>query len=290
MVTRPALRWHGGKWRLAPWIIQHFGAHSVYVEPFGGAASVLLRKPRAKREVWNDLDSEVVTLFRVLRGPDRDKLVEALRWTPYAREEFEQAYEPTEDPVEVARRLVIRSFQGFGSDGHSRRQRTGFRANSMSTNTHPAMDWCSVPANLMQVAARFQGVVVEHRPALDVILRYDDCGALFYLDPPYLPATRSDKSRKAGGKYHAYSHEMSDEDHAELLQACVIVRGMVVLSGYDSDLYDDTLLAQGWRKRTWPARADGGRERSECLWLNGAASAAIGDNLIGGLIHVKDDA
>ena len=67
---RPALRYHGGKWRLAPWIIGHFPAHKIYCEPFCGAASVLLRKPRSRIEIINDLDSEVTNLFQILRDPE----------------------------------------------------------------------------------------------------------------------------------------------------------------------------------------------------------------------------
>mgnify|MGYP000205820787 CR=1 FL=1 len=129
MPSRPVLRWHGGKWLLAPWIIEHFPPHRVYVEPFGGAASVLLRKPRSYGEVYNDLDEDVVNLFRVLRSDRAGELVEALRLTPFARREFNDAYAPTDNELELARQLIVRSFMGFDSAGHNRDNgRTGFRA------------------------------------------------------------------------------------------------------------------------------------------------------------------
>ena len=123
---RPALRWHGGKWILAQWIIGHFPKHQAYVEPFGGAASVLIRKPVSYAEIYNDLDHTVVNFFKVLRSDRAQELVEVLRLTPFSRVEFMEAYGESDDPVERARRLVIRSFMGFGSNGHNRS--TGFRA------------------------------------------------------------------------------------------------------------------------------------------------------------------
>lgn len=166
MCKRPILRWHGGKWILANWIIQHLPKHRVYVEPFGGAGSVLLRKPRSYAEVYNDLDGEVVNLFRVARERG-DELRRALELTPFARDEFALSYEPTEDPVEQARRTVARSFMGFGSNSHSKA--TGFRANSNRSGTTPAHDWRNYPEAFVAVIERLRGVCIENRDAVEVM-------------------------------------------------------------------------------------------------------------------------
>lgn len=270
--TRPLLRWHGGKWRAAPRIIAHFPPHRVYVEPFGGAASVLLRKQPAYAEVWNDLDGEAVNLFRILRSTDAARLVAALRLTPFAREEFEAAYEPSPDPLERARRLVVRSFQGFGSGAAINGYRTGFRSDSNKSGTTPAHDWANYPPQLEAIIARLTGVVIENREATRVIEAHDRADTLFYVDPPYVAETRSQKKRGAG-LYHAYRHELTDADHGRLLDVLRAVRGMVVLSGYPHPLYDDALA--DWARIEWAARADGARPRTEVLWLNPACAGAL---------------
>lgn len=261
---RPVLRWHGGKWLLAPWIIENFPAHSVYVEPFGGAGSVLMRKPRTYAEIWNDLDGEVVNIFRVLRSPDAHRLVDTLRLTPFSREEFDAAYEASDDPVERARRLVIRSFMGFGSNGHNRV--TGFRANSNRSGTTPAHDWVNYPDNLVRVIDRLSGVTVENKDAKAVMAQHDGPVTLHYVDPPYVFETRADLSKD-------YAHEMTDEDHAELLVFLRGLAGMVVLSGYPSSLYDDAL--PDWRRIERKALADGALERTEVLWINPACARSL---------------
>lgn len=269
-VGRPVLRWHGGKWLLAPWIITHFPAHDVYVEPFGGAGSVLMRKPRSYAEVWNDLDHDAVNLFRVLRGPDADRLVAMLRLTPFARKGFDEAYEETDDDVERARRLVIRSFHGFGSDGHNGARPTGFRANSNRSGTTPAHDWVNFPDNLVAVIDRMQGVVIENRPAMQVMAAHDGPDTLHYCDPPYVHSTRS-KAKNSSRKN--YRHEMTDADHAKLLDFILALKGMVVISGYAHPLYETALA--GWSRHEKTALADGARERTEVLWVNPACADAL---------------
>jgi DNA adenine methylase len=273
--TRPLLRWHGGKWRLAPWIIGHFPAHRIYVEPFGGAASVLLRKPRASSEIYNDLDDDVVNLFAVLRGGRAAEFLRMLRLTPFARSEFELSYEATDDPLERARRLVIRSYMGFGSDSAHTTGNTGFRVQSPRSNRSPEGDWANYPDKLNDAIDRLRGVAIECRPASQIIGRHDSAETLFYVDPPYLPETRSTKSRKGGAKYHAYRHELDETGHADLLDQLRGLAGMVVLSGYPAPFYDDALV--GWERVERKALADGARERTEVLWLNPATMERLGE-------------
>lgn len=260
---RPLLRYHGGKWKLAPWICAHFPAHRVYVEPFGGAASVLLRKPRSYGEIYNDLDGEIVNVFRVLRDQGA-ALRTALELTPFARAEFVESYTPNPDPVEQARRTIVRSFQGFGSAAVCG-ETSGFRANSNRSGTTPAHDWRNYPEHLPALIERLRGVVIEQRDAIDVMRQHDGPDTLHYVDPPYVHSTRSAKTRGTVTR-KAYKHEMDDQQHRDLAAALSDLRGMVVVSGYRCELYDD--LFKGWQRIDAAAHADGARERVESLWLS----------------------
>ncbi len=277
-VARPVLRWHGGKWLLAPWIIAHFPAHRIYVEPFGGAASVLLRKDRAYAEVYNDLDDDVVNLFNVLRSDRAEEMIDAIRLTPFARAEFDAAYVASDDVFERARQLLIRSFAGYGSDGHNGARPTGFRANSSRSGTTPAHDWAHYPDAMRAIVDRLRGVVIERRPAIDVMAAHDSPESLHYVDPPYLWETRSTAKNSSRKNYR---HEMNDEQHRELLAFLPTLSGAVVLSGYPSLIYDTALA--GWHRVERAALADGARPRVEVLWLNRVTVQALGHGpLFGG--------
>lgn len=255
---------------LAPWIIEHLPPHHTYVEPYGGGGSVLLRKPRSYAEVYNDLDDEIVNVFTVARDHG-EELHRALELTPFSRIEFEASYERSADPVEQARRTILRGFQGFGSAAACG-ERSGFRAQSAKSGTTPAHDWRNYPDALVAVIDRLRGVVIENRDAKEVMAAHDGAHSLHYVDPPYVHSTRSLKSKSDDGR-KSYKFELTDEQHAELSVFLRGLRGMVVLSGYPSELYDE--LFRDWTRIDRPALADGARPRTECLWLNRAAMDAL---------------
>jgi DNA adenine methylase len=272
-ITRPILRFHGGKFRLAPWIISCLPAHRIYCEPYGGGASVLMLKERSYAEVYNDLDDEVVNLFRVLRDAGQSAaLATAIHLTPFARAEFYGSYEVTADPVEKARRTLVRSFMGFGTTT-LRQNRTGFRAKSLRVSQPVQIDWQNYPNHVAAFVERLRGVVIEHRDGLEVIAQQDSPETLFYCDPPYPHSTRS-AIQTGSHNDTAYQHEMSDDQHRALAAMLRQAQGMVVLSGYPSALYDRELYPD-WERHSRQALADGAQPRTEVLWLNPACQAAL---------------
>lgn len=263
VVTRPVLRYYGGKWKMSTFILSNFPPHRIYVEPFGGAMSILLRKPRSYAEVYSDLDDEIVNVFRQARDNNQE-LQRALFFTPFSRTEFNLAYRPTDDPIERARRTIIRSFQGFGSDGATGQYNTGFRANSNRSGTTPARDWRNYAECFDFLVDRLRGVVIENRDAFEVMAQHDREDTLHYIDSPYVHSTRDCR--------HGYRHEMSSMQHMRLLAFLRDLKGMVVISAYPHRMYDKFL--KGWRRIDRRALADGARERTECLWMNQAARNA----------------
>lgn len=276
--TRPVLRYYGGKWSLAPWILTFFPEHGVYVEPMGGAGSVLLRKEPAKIEVYNDLDGEMVNLFRVLRDEmTASRLYEALALTPYASEEFFAAYEPIAEPVERARRTIIRGLMGHGSSGANGVKKTGFRR-PCGNEFSPASDWANWREQIPAFASRLSGVIIESIDALKLLDQYDAPAALFYVDPPYPVSTRGrayEGCPRHAGVDVVYRHDMrEDDEHRALAEALHKCAGMVVLSGYPCDLYDLELFPD-WERMERSHFADSRLERTEVVWLNPACANAL---------------
>ncbi len=264
---KPILKYPGAKWNLAPWIISHFPAHAHYVEPFLGSGAVFFSKAPAKHEVINDLSGDVVNLFRVIRE-DGERLAALIEMTPWAREEYELSYAPCDDPMERARRFVVRVNQGHATDwvkggstwssGPRHDQRNFKRGGSMDIFSRKE-PFYRIPQSVCLMALRLRHADIEHACALSIINQYQKYGpdVLLYADPPYPLSTRTGA---------LYQHEMTDADHLTLLDALDAHPGPVVLSGYHCALYDERL--RHWSTREKQAQAEKGNTRTEVLWLN----------------------
>jgi DNA adenine methylase len=257
----------GSKMTIAPWIASLLPDHGHYVEPFAGGLSVLLAKPRSRMETVSDLDAELMTFWRVLRDRPTE-LLRACMLTPHARAELAATWDPTEDELELARRIWCRLAQGRSGTLRN----TGWRH-----YIDPAGSATSMPGyleayadRLAAAAERLHGVSLEALPALEVISRYGSrAGVLLYVDPPYLGSTR--------GWGNNYRHELKTADeHRQLAAALVDCKATVVLSGYDSPLYAD--LYDGWHRyeqATSTGNGKGDKARTEVLWAN----RPLGDQL-----------
>lgn len=263
----PALRYYGAKFRAGRKIAALFPPHLCYVEPFGGACGVLLRKDPSDLEIYNDLNGRLVNFFRILREKP-SALIRLLKRTPYSREEFLLSYEPSEDPLEDARRFFVSAWQSFG--GASNAKRTGWKRMHRrwdNCRAHVTDDWVNSIRNLVVVRKRFERVQIEQDDALSVIARYDSPDALFYVDPPYPSDTRNRRWCQ-----RAYSHELSAMDHELLASALKRCAGAVVLSSYPNIEYDR--LFNGWSKVEFNSQTMNRTTAIEVLWFNPKATAA----------------
>lgn len=252
------LNYPGSKWSMTNWIINHFPEHKTYLEPFFGSGAIFFNKQPSGIETINDLDSSVVNLFKVIRDYP-EELANRIEWTPLSREEYYASYEPeTGDELEDARRFLIRCWQAIGGKTSDR---TGWRSLISSNGPDVAKEWSKLPEKIMTVTKRLKEAQIEHQPAVKLIERYKREEVLIYADPPYIIETRT--------KRH-YKHEMTIDDHIELLGVLDAHPGPVLLSGYAHPVYDDRL--KHWTKEEFVACAEAGAKRTEVLWINPVAA------------------
>ena len=262
---RAILKYPGAKWGLAEWIIGFFPKHRSYLEPFFGSGAVLFRKERSAIETVNDLDGDVVNLFEWIRK-DPERLAREIYFTPYARDEYERAYAAMNTETDSFKRATdfyIRMMMGHGF--RTTGEKVGWKNDVQGRErSYATGQWCSLPDNIMEAAERLRGVQIENRPALQLIRRFNFPNVLIYADPPYLLSTRHGKQ---------YRCEMDDHDHAELLEALRQHKGPVLISGYDSELYNNAL--EGWYREETTVMAQTSTKRREVLWMNYQPSAQM---------------
>ena len=249
-------KYPGSKWRIAEWIVSFFPKHHSYLEPFFGSGAVLFNKPRSNIETVNDLNGQVVNLYRWIRV-DPEAIARRIHLTPYARDVYERAYDRTDDDLQCAVNMLIRMQMGHGF--RITGEKVGWKIDIQGREkAYAANQWCALPELIMQAHERLRGVQIENRPAIDVIRRFHFPNVLIYADPPYLMETRCGRKQ--------YSHEMTDADHEELIDALQKHPGPVLLSGYESRLYQERLV--NWHKETILSADQRSRPRKEVLWMN----------------------
>ena len=228
------INWYGGKYYLAKDIIDIFAQKQVktYVEVFGGAAHVLFRKSLTEKlNIYNDKNSGLYSFFDVLSGKNkRRKLMKNLILTPYHQLEWENCYnwEYEEDKIEKARQFYVRTMQSRSSNGGWAFTRD--KQYSRRSMTASVSKWLgNIENNIPAAANKLGSIRVENNDFEESIRKYDSDNTLFYLDPPYVPDTRTFKK--------GYKYELSIEDHERLVDILLTVKGKVILSGYDNEIY-----------------------------------------------------
>ena len=256
---RPVFKCHGGKFYLRKYVIGHFPKNYTqlkYVEGCGGAASVLLNKDRSAAEIYNDADPSIAAVVQELAADDPEEFIQDVKNVEYNEENFQKSKSaPATDAVaELVRRRFSRGGlrQAFAWSERLRGGRPG------DLNA-----WETFKCEIMRIAERLRGVQVYCMPVSELVERFDAEDALFYIDPPYLPATR--QARKV------YSVEMTEEEHVELAHRLNKAKGKVVLSGYQSPLY--TKMYKEWDLTCRPIANHAGQNKSkqkriECIWRN----------------------
>lgn len=253
------LNYPGAKWGLAKNFIQYIPKHHSYLEPFFGSGAVFFSKEPSRIETINDLDSNATNLFDCIRE-DPEHLAAIVAATPYSREMYDRSFDGlVDDSLDKCQRAAAFLTSCWQTHGFRvNKYKPGWKNDVQGRERMYALwDWYSLPESIITVAERLRQVQIENRPALEVIGRFDSENVFVYLDPPYVLDTRNGKQ---------YAFEMSDADHAKLLEAICTTRAKVMISGYENALYEEFLA--GWKKVVFPSKSAYGAKRAEAIWMN----------------------
>lgn len=263
---RPPFKIHGGKYYLSKWVISNFPSNYkelTYCEPCCGAGSVFLNKVKSREEIVGDVDKGIINIFKSLRDAPTE-FIQLLKSIEYSESVFQDAIRriaggASDDYVNDAiNEYVVRRMSRGGmrrSFSWSNRLRGG-KPGDLNA-------WESMLDQLPWIADRVQDTVMLNSDCIDMLDRWNDPTVLVYLDPPYLKDTRTSPS--------VYTHEMTVEQHTELLAKIRESKSKVIISGYPSPLYNKYL--KGWRMETKTMANHSGQQkvkekRVEVLWMN----------------------
>ncbi|MEZ7549425.1 DNA adenine methylase [Streptococcus sp. 27098_8_82] len=249
------LRYPGSKWNLAARISQLLPEHKTYLEPYFGSGAVLFTKQVSAIETVNDLNDDIVNLFQVIKNKPKE-LSEKVFLTPYSRKVYDLAWAVRpEKEVDKALNFIIRSVM---SHGFRLNEKSGWKNDVIGREkSYAVKHWNDIPELIREATLRLKQVQIESRPAIELIAKHNYKDVCMYVDPPYVLSTRTRKQ---------YSVEMDDRDHEDLLEILNQSKAKILLSGYDSDLYNERL--SNWDRLEFSATAEKGLPRTEVLWMN----------------------
>lgn len=247
------LNYPGSKQLIKDWILSYIPNHKVYVEPYFGSGTIFFDKDLTKIQIINDIDQDVYNYFKVIRDYPNE-LIEKIMFTPFSIQEYEQSRTACKDDcIEKARKFAVKCYMGIGN---SAAHKNGFRRSKCATSSNKSKTWNMLPIQLQEATEKLKNTIIENEDAINVIKRYNNEDVFIYCDPPYVLGTR---------KKGLYTHEMTDEQHIELLEVLKKHKGKIMISGYENDLYDKYL--KNWHKEAFITAAERGK-RIECIWMN----------------------
>lgn len=273
------LIYRGGKSAISSWVISYFPPHYRFVDVFGGGAAISIAKNPSGIDIYNDI-GDVARFFEVLRDYG-DEVYSFLTFYPFGRYTFKSAITHRELMYKtIAHSWNIKEYEEpnrfykvrwaafyYISVLQSFRHEEGDTSWIISKDINLAEHFANHVDDFPRIIDRLRRVVIEHMDFRSLIEMYDGKDTLFYCDPPYLPDTWT-------SGHGSYEHEMSEEQHRQLLCMIQACDAQVVVSGYPSDLYDEYLHGDfGWI-RVEKERVSGiknasqsSSSRMEVLWI-----------------------
>lgn len=252
------MRYPGAKWGLVDEIIKLMPPHKTYLELFSGSAAVLFNKNPSAIETINDLDNDVVNLFKILKDFDKQVYLQhQIRYTPFSRKFYDEAWIVSEEDtdIEKAYKFLIK---GLMSHGFRLTEKSGWKSDVIGRETsYGVRHWNELPDLISMAFNRLKNVQIEHQDALKLIDRYSHKDIFIYIDPPYVLSTRTRKQ---------YKHEMTDEQHIQLLEKIIANKSKIMISGYDNEIYNRYL--KDWYRYEFKTTVEKGHPRTDVIWIN----------------------
>jgi len=258
------IKYFGGKSTMFNNILEHFppsDTYDTYIEPFGGSFSIGLKKPETPIEIYNDLEQNVYSLYKVISDTELFEQFKTKCDLVYYSEDLRKEFK---EKLKQEISILDRAFYFFYVNRTSHNGIGGISINTVIRRKmgKSVSDFLSAIDRLPELHQRLSKVIVLNRSGIDVINRYNLPNVFIYCDPPYVQSTRGDTR---------YIVDMDDETHNQFLDSVINANSKILISGYDCPLYD-RLTENGFTKINFDVNTVSGNRKPktkvETLWKN----------------------